>query len=482
MTPREWFCSIILGFCLTCDKETSRRCSQCSADLFCSIECQEFRGSISVLEHITDKCTVRRLSAHKLFLFCLRNEIPTDGETEVLFSFDKFSPVLEKTCLLRLYIWLFCAGVTVEHISQWSSENNLSDNILAEYENNPGLSKSDLFIWFQKSLNRFNSVVCEDREDLPGVYFAKSCLEPAEQNTNVSDLYPDSKRRAFIFYAQMVSGDHAPFCQSPAWFDFGFVTCRNCEEETMVGVMYQTLLGTIVPPEMNRLPVAKFPTDYVLPARCTFTDFWMAFHSGALPDLLRQHNLGYQLGRIRHLAAFLQAPTIHTTSFSSGNSPAHPSVWMLKVHLELGSTQPTGSVHVDYGFINCGDPRLRLELCKIYREVLRRADPLDLHQACLENNLWRFCGTYCPISQSFERYMKNIYPLEKDHRGIWRLAGTTVADATFFGLPMNEKQAAVLNAIWARVICGSETCFFTESLDENPRSLLAKTDFFPADQ
>ena len=92
----------------------------------------------------------------------------------------------------------------------------------------------------------------------------------------------------------------------------------------------------------------------------------------------------------------------------------HPSVWDLKQFLEINEPvdhPPVPSVNVDYGFINCHTFEETCTLMEIYREVLKTADPLELHQACLVGDLFQFASGYVPMEEQWRFLMTNFYPL-----------------------------------------------------------------------
>ena len=74
---------------------------------------------------------------------------------------------------------------------------------------------------------------------------------------------------------------------------------------------------------------------------------------------------------------------------------------------------PVPSVTVDYGFINCRTFEDICTLMEIYGEVLKAADPLELHQACLAGQLFQFASYYVRMEDRWRLLMTNFYPLEE---------------------------------------------------------------------
>jgi hypothetical protein len=65
-------------------------------------------------------------------------------------------------------------------------------------------------------------------------------------------------------------------------------------------------------------------------------------------------------------------------------------------------------VIVDYGFYNCETLKEKLDLRKA---LLAQADPLELHQACMQGQIFEFAKSHITLETRFKRLMKNIYPL-----------------------------------------------------------------------
>ena len=48
---------------------------------------------------------------------------------------------------------------------------------------------------------------------------------------------------------------------------------------------------------------------------------------------------------------------------------------------------------------------------EIYKRLLLKASPLDLHEACLSGKLFEFAQKFHKMEDSHMKLMKNIYPL-----------------------------------------------------------------------
>jgi hypothetical protein len=50
-------------------------------------------------------------------------------------------------------------------------------------------------------------------------------------------------------------------------------------------------------------------------------------------------------------------------------------------------------------------------LVEIYRRVLERADPMDLHRACVIGRLFEFASTFLEMEEGWRLLLGNPYPL-----------------------------------------------------------------------
>jgi hypothetical protein len=74
---------------------------------------------------------------------------------------------------------------------------------------------------------------------------------------------------------------------------------------------------------------------------------------------------------------------------------------------------PIPSVNVDYGFINCRTFEETCTLMEIYGKVLKTANPLELHQACVAGDLFQFASGYVRMEERWRSLMRNFYPLKE---------------------------------------------------------------------
>ncbi|KAE9392868.1 hypothetical protein BT96DRAFT_830093 [Gymnopus androsaceus JB14] len=322
------------------------------------------------------KCGLKVTTAERLLIACIRDELPDDEEVLSDFRFNHFPTTLEKCCLLRAPF-------------------------------------SPLFF-----LER-----------------ARSLLPLEDQHQDCREFTPVAKKEAYFFYAFVVSAGQHPHPQMSPWLDFGFCTCQNEREERHLGGLYQRLLGTLLPDSISRLGLLP---QYSLPPKCGFTEFWTAHEEGSLVDLFNRCGLGKELHTFHHLPGFLSAPAWNMKYYSSGGGPVYPSVWLLKQYIANGNPWNDKflpyPLQVDYGFRNCpGANSAKAELFKIYAHVLTRADPLELHQACIQGRLFDFCRKRMEIDSSMKPIMHNEYPLKKDPKGTWKWSGMSTHNIILVG-------------------------------------------------
>jgi hypothetical protein len=180
------------------------------------------------------------------------------------------------------------------------------------------------------------------------------------------------------------------------WLKFGFCACRNEAEENRLGAAYNSLLtdqreGCLVPEHLRYKP-------------CTFTEFWQAYESGALVKLMED--------KIRNGFTDIRELPLVREYLSHPPSDMNLSVWSLKQFLENYATSPGEPVKVDYGFLNCVGIEESCTLAKIYKRLLRVANPLEVHEACKENCLFELARKYHSMDEGHRRLMNNLYSQE----------------------------------------------------------------------
>lgn len=79
--------------------------------------------------------------------------------------------------------------------------------------------------------------------------------------------------------------------------------------------------------------------------------------------------------------------------------------------MDLATHPPIPTITCDYGFANCNTLEDKCTLVEIYRQVLGRANPMDLHQACITGRLFWFASAFLEMDQEYNLLLRNPYPL-----------------------------------------------------------------------
>ncbi|KIO03218.1 hypothetical protein M404DRAFT_625289 [Pisolithus tinctorius Marx 270] len=200
---------------------------------------------------------------------------------------------------------------------------------------------------------------------------------------------PVETRNSFLLYGLLLNGYHPnpslPLC-SDLYFEFGFVTGRGLEGEEVLPGVYRSLIS-----------------------RCSFTEFWTAFQSNNLVELMDEKGLGPERKKVLHFEDFMKIKRNHL----------RPSVWRLRHFVHSKDVEPPLSVLMDYGFFNCMTGGEIFSLKAVYKELLDspRVDPMELHAACIKGELYNFARRHNPnLEQEFKTLMTNFYPLRNNTR------------------------------------------------------------------
>lgn len=302
---------------------------------------------------------------------------------------------------------LLSERITGEDIHKWQVEGTLVANIKEFYYQIPETSRGSYFPWFLKHTHILEKTVTskEATRNLVATFYdqAKSYLDSEDQHKNPKELKPDAKAHCYQMLAGVLHGGY-PHPIEENWFTFGFCTCREEREERSLGGLYQALLiGDKLYEDLrtNRYD-PSLGRPKVQPA--TFTGFWHSHQSGTLIQLMDSAGLKDFISDFPFLEAFLSIPP----------AGPHPSVWSLKQFLAIDDPAgypPILALQWDYGFGNCQTFEETCILMEIYKRLLKDADPLDLHKACLVGKLFEFAGKYHTMNEDHRKLMRNFYPL-----------------------------------------------------------------------
>ncbi|KAB5590965.1 hypothetical protein CTheo_5581 [Ceratobasidium theobromae] len=166
-----------------------------------------------------------------------------------------------------------------------------------------------------------------------------------------------------------------------SWVYFGLCGCTTPEEESTLITRYQLLIRFV-----------------------PFDKFCQAYSTSSLSKLFEE----------------CVVPISNRFILDVLGSRNRKSVWFLKDFVladdeTARKAKDTSSIGLDYGFSNCQNVDEVIALRNAYKQVFAPidADPLALHEACLQGTLFEYVKQKARLKpqQMFRRLMKNPYPL-----------------------------------------------------------------------
>ncbi|KAI5997799.1 hypothetical protein F5J12DRAFT_329143 [Pisolithus orientalis] len=384
------------GKCAHCDKKTSRKCSKCTGPWLCSKMCE---GIYDFYDH-NFKCAIRRPldSADYLERACWENEIPDDIDTLEEYGFIKFPSAFDRRNLLGVFIGLTHMGIGSRELRKWQEDGMLLANITSTYEGKPEYGRGECYEWFRENIYILNRT---DAQTYIRDQFAivRPYLDVGDQSKDPHELVPNAKRKSFLLYAILFNGWHPDPSHSEKsiqdlYYTFGFCLCCDIGSEQVLARLYMMLI-----------------------CRCSFQEFWLAYQNHSLVALMDAKGLEKARQNIQHLEGFLK---IKPNDWC-------PTVWHLRLFTQSRAALPGRYVARDYGFFNCETVEEQFALKETYKRLLEipKVDPMELHVACIQGELYGFARTHLPDLQwRFGKIMKNSYPTHADVEGAgeWRWA------------------------------------------------------------
>ncbi|CZR61330.1 uncharacterized protein PAC_11226 [Phialocephala subalpina] len=205
------------------------------------------------------------------------------------------------------------------------------------------------------------------------------------QEATLNTLQTEAKSDCFVMVAQIL------YMASPnpierGWYRFGFCTCIGEREEGRLGGLYQQLLvgHNLFEDVHSNVGFSPLRNE-----TATFAEFWHAYEAGTLIKLMDSKGL-------ENLRSGFTLKDFSPSHLRDPNPPEYP---------------PMPALEVDYGFMNCKTFEETCILMEIYKRLLEKANPLDLHQACLAGKLFEFAKKYHTMDKDHRRLMRNFYPL-----------------------------------------------------------------------
>jgi hypothetical protein len=389
--------------CFSCPQLTDRRCSICNKDFFCSESCEEKRSGSHLF-----LCTGRPLtSADYLYKNIGEDTLPDDEDVLADFGFNQLDSFADRSKLLGLYKGLYLSEVRAEDLHRWQVEGSIVANVNRIFSQIPEQCRGGYFQWFSKHTHILERPLRQEEviERTVANFYnqARLYLDSEDQDKQPNELQPEAKARCYQLLATTLHMAH-PHPTETNWFNFGFCTCGNEWEEGRLGGLYQgLLLGDVLFDDVLKAGVYANLVKTRLQT-ASFTEFWRAYESGTLIQLMDSKGLKEMRSQFPFLEGFFAVPPCGP----------HPSVWSLKQFTVINDPvefPPIQALKVDYGFMNCRNFEETCTLMEIYKRLLLAAGPLELHKACLAGKLFQFAERYHKMDDGYRRLMENIYPL-----------------------------------------------------------------------
>lgn len=326
------------------------------------------------------------------------NEIPDDPQTVEDYGFSRCTTWNQKSHLLGLYGGLIkVLEVGPSELDQWRRDGKLLKNIIEKFRQVPEGSRGAYFPWIMKNTDLLDESASEgergnldsDRHEfIQWLECSRSYLPQRDKAKNIWDLEPIAKRDSYIAYAISLHGSypHPAWISTDLdiWYELGFCVAGDEGDEMGIGGIYNKLIGgnkSFV--DYSRSLGTQYDGPPPTPT-CSFEEFWHAYESGRLIELMDQYGLKQRRLEYKHLDTFLSKPP--------GSS--RPSVWRLQHMLALDNTfqfpvQVAKAAH-HYGLTPRTGAKERTILTAIYRRILSVGDPLDLHNARCRGDVWTY--------------------------------------------------------------------------------------------
>ncbi|KAF2165949.1 hypothetical protein M409DRAFT_23679 [Zasmidium cellare ATCC 36951] len=365
--------------CSSCQnvRNSMIKCSRCSSAPYCNTSCRQKHW----MEH-KFHCHLGRPidEADHLVRACHRGQYPTDDEdVATAFGFRHFIQVPERLRLFDIY-WKLVnySGLGDEELREARETDQLKQFILFRGSQlSPGLIGDDLE-WLRSKTGFAANSVCNFGNIL-------DCARDVLGSRQLQELDSQLQKQAYLFYCQIRAG-YRPDADEDNWLRLGFCTARTSKQMDRICRCYARLIES-----------------------CTFEEFCLAVEKSTMVELFGKYGHSLENDDFRNFNTLMRTV-----------GRWHQSVWELKRFTLLTEREPMRSVFVDYGFRNCHNPRDRLKLREMYsRYFARGLDEMELHQACIEGNLFPFLTSRLGDLSLRSELLSNPYPLDQcNHMGL----------------------------------------------------------------
>ncbi|CAE6437777.1 unnamed protein product [Rhizoctonia solani] len=374
------------GKCDNCERETPSLspCSNCHKAWYCSNQCLENNWRIHRL-HCLDRNELT--SADRLALAASKDSLPRDTDVLKDFGFLRAHIPSSREHLLDLFRGIFNqGGIDPRVVHQFMLDGRLVDCIKTFYEAIPEANRGECYSWFLMNhhllmpppFHDASYEVLDDNALQHAWWFiGGSAADTLVEIKSRIQAWSEDKHRCFKFIQLLLRAGFQLTPDRPEWLQFGFCGCKSDAEQTRLWVAYLKIVRTV-----------------------TFDQFYNAYSKSSLPTLFSTHGLPITNPFVLDILGGVPRQT--------------KSIWNLK-QFALGYYQQlTVPVSIDYGFSNCEDEETIYSLQQVYRRIFVEAgvNPLKLHEACLQGNLFEYAKQLTRIDPKFAPLMRNVHSVE----------------------------------------------------------------------
>ncbi|CAE6456668.1 unnamed protein product [Rhizoctonia solani] len=382
--------------CDHCEEEQSNlsTCSGCHKAWYCGPSCQKADWKIHRLYCLHPS---KLTSADRLDRAVTADTLPNEKDIQVLreYGFARAQVPISQNYLCGLFRgMLTLGGVDPREVHKQRLAGTLINYIKDFYEKIPVHARGGYYPWFLKNQHLLDPPKFIDMS--PSILNDSSVQQTWQftgglASDSISHIksriqgWPKEKQQAFRFTQMLLHTGFQLSPDLPEWVYFGICGCKSRTEEAELWDSYIKLVKAV-----------------------PFERFYTAYKSSSLPTLFSANGLP------------ITNPFV--LDVLGGTPHVNKSVWDLKQFAvgDYGKLIP--SVTVDYGFMNCGDlgsqetENVIYSLRQVYNRILTapNANPLKLHEACLQGKLFQYARRVAQVDIKFAPLMKNIYPLQNN--------------------------------------------------------------------
>ena len=195
------------------------------------------------------------------------------------------------------------------------------------------------FPWFMRDIDLLtkseseiegDNIEPETHEFVQWLECSRSCLPQDDRSKNIWKLSPIAKRESYFAYAISRHGSypHPGWISTglDLWYKLGFCAAQDEYDEKGLGSVYSKLIGGYKSSAEYAKSLGIEHEQASLISTCSFEEFWHAYKSGRLIQLLDQYGLKECRLAYKHLDTFLNV--------QPGSS--RPSIWRQRYCVELG--------------------------------------------------------------------------------------------------------------------------------------------------